>query len=148
MRGRNNEAAAHHIEAISRPLILMENDVERGPLAGRGRRRVAPVVERIRRSMGKQQNVTGDQLARWPALRVLQHGRPAQYDMIGDLAELGGRKVDAPGRAEEASVIERALDRYQLQKPAEPVAGIFHLDLVHETNRQIIETICHSEYQA
>src|ERR1700719_2518877 len=129
MCGRNNEAAAHHIEAISRPLILMENDVERGPLAGRGRRRVAPVVERIRRSMGKQQNVTGDQLARWPALRVLQHGRPAQYDMIGDLAELGGRKVDAPGRAEEASVIERAHDWYHLQKPAQPVADIFHLDL-------------------
>src|SRR5580693_2532467 len=87
----------------------------------------------IRRSMGKQQNVTGDQLARWPALRVLQHGRPAQYDMIGDLAELGGRKVDAPGRAEEASVIERALDWYHLQKPAQPVVGIFHIDLVYKT---------------
>src|SRR3954465_9269861 len=110
MRGRKNEAAAHHVEAISRPVILMENDVERGPLAGRDRRRIALVMERMRRPMGKQQNVTGDQLARWPALRVLQHGRPAQYDMIGDLAELGRGKVDAPGRAEEPSVIELALD--------------------------------------
>jgi hypothetical protein len=68
--------------------------------------------------------------------------------MIGNLAELGGRKVDAPGRAQEASVIERAFDRYHLQKPAEPVARIFHLDLVYETNRQIFETVCHSGYQA
>jgi hypothetical protein len=67
--------------------------------------------------------------------------------MIGDLAELGGRKVDAPGRAEEASVIERALDWYHLQKPAQPVVGIFHIDLVYKTTRHIIEIICHSEYQ-
>jgi len=98
--------------------------------------------------MGKQQNVTGDQLARWPALRVLQHGRPAQYDVIGDLAEFGGRKVDAPGRAEEASLIERVLDWYHLQKPAQPVTGIFHRDfLYYETNRHIIEIVFHSEYR-
>src|SRR5689334_24761245 len=128
MRGRKNEAATHHVEAISCTLVLMENDVERRALAGRGRRRIALVVERMRRPMRKQQNVTGDQLARWPALRILQHGRPAQYDMIGDLAELGGRKVDAPGRAEEASVIERALDWHHLQEPAQPVTDVFHLD--------------------
>jgi hypothetical protein len=28
------------------------------------------------------------------------------------------------------------------------VAGLFHLDLIYETCRQIIEIICHSEYQA
>jgi hypothetical protein len=38
--------------------------------------------------------------------------------------------VDAPGRAEEASVIERALDRDHLQQRAHSVAGIVHLDLV------------------
>jgi hypothetical protein len=68
--------------------------------------------------------------------------------MIGDLAELGRRKVDAPGRAEEASVIERALDWYHLQEPAQPVTGIFHLDLVYETTRQIVAIVCHSKYQA
>jgi hypothetical protein len=68
--------------------------------------------------------------------------------MIRDLTELGGRKIDAPWRAEEASVIERALDWHHLQKPAQPVPGIFHLDLLYETTRQIIEIVCHSEYQA
>ena len=68
-------------------------------------------------------------------------------DHASDLAELGRRKVDAPGRAEKASVIERAPDRDHLQKPAQPVAGIFHIDLVCETNRHIVEIICHSEYQ-
>jgi hypothetical protein len=68
--------------------------------------------------------------------------------MIGDLAELGDRKVDAPGRAEEASVIDRALDWYHLQESAQPVPGIFHLGLVYETTGQIVEIACHSKYQA
>ena len=57
-------------------------------MAGRGRRHIAAVVEGMRRSVGKQQNIAGDQLARRIALRVLQHSRPAEYDVIGDLAEL------------------------------------------------------------
>jgi hypothetical protein len=88
MRGRKDEAAAHHVEAISGSVILVENGGERGSLAGRGRRRIAPVVERMRRSVRKQQNVAGDQLARRAALRVLQDGRAAEYHVIGDLAEL------------------------------------------------------------
>jgi len=147
MRGRKVEAAAHHVEPISGPVILVENGRERGSPVGRGRRRIAPVVEGMRRSVRKQQDVAGDQLAPWAALRVLQDGRAAQYDMIGDLAELGRREVDAPGRTEEASVIERASDRDHFQKPAQPVVGIFHSDLVHETNGHIVEIICHSEYQ-
>src|ERR1700720_1888511 len=71
------------------------------------------------------------------SLRVLQHGRAAEYDVIGDLAELGRRKVDAPGRAEKASVIERSIDGVHSEKPAQPVAGIFHLGLVNEMNGHI-----------
>ena len=118
MRGRTDEAAAQYVEAISRPVILVEHDFERGSLASRGRRRIAAVVEGMRRSVGKEQNVAGAQLARRAALRVLQHGPAAEYNVIGDLTELGCRKVDAPGRAEEASVIERTSDRDHLQKPA------------------------------
>ena len=118
MRGRKDEAAAHHVEPISGPVILVENGRERGSLAGRGWRRIAPVVEGMRRSVRKQQNIAGDQLAHRVSLRVLQHGRAAEYDVIGDLAELGRRKVDAPGRAKKASVIERSSDRDHLQKPA------------------------------
>jgi hypothetical protein len=47
--------AARHVEAIARPVTLLENEVERGSLAGRGRSRIAPVVER---SVSKQQNVS------------------------------------------------------------------------------------------
>jgi hypothetical protein len=143
MRGRKDEAAAHHVQPISYPVILMENRGERRPLAGRDRRRIALVVEGMRRSVGKQRNVAGDQLARRAALRILQHGRAAEYDVIGDLAELGCRKVDAPGRAKKASVIERSSDRDHLQKPAQPVAGILHLDLVYETKKHIFESLRH-----
>ncbi len=66
----------------------MENGSERGSLAGRGRRRTAPVVEGMRRSVRKQQNVAGGQLAGRAALRVLQDGRAAEYHVIGDLVEL------------------------------------------------------------
>jgi hypothetical protein len=52
------------------------------------------------------------------ALQVLQHGRSAADDVIRDLAELGCRDVDAPGRAKKASVIERSSDGDDLQKPA------------------------------
>jgi hypothetical protein len=38
-------------------------------------------------------------------------------------------------------------DRDHLQKPAQPVASIFHLDLVYETNGHITDIVCHSEYQ-
>ena len=148
MRRRKDEAAAHYVEPISGSVILVENGRECGSLVGRGRGRVAPVVEDVCRPVRKQQDVAGDQLEPWAALRVLQDGRPAEYDMIGDLAELGRRKVDAPGRAEKASVIERASDRDHLQKPAQPVAGVFHIDLAHETNGYFIEIICHSEFQA
>ena len=48
---------------------------------------------------------------------------------------------------EGASVIERAPDRDHLRKPAQPVAGNFHVDLVYETNGHTVEIICHSEYQ-
>jgi len=147
MRGRKDEAAAHHVEAISGPVVFVENNVERGSLAGRGRGRIAPVAEGMRRSMGKQQNVTGGQLARRAALRVLQHGRPAEDHMIGDLAELAGRKVNAPGRTQEASVIEGALDRDHLQKTAQPIAGVFHLDLLYEMNGHLVEIIWDEEYQ-
>jgi hypothetical protein len=54
MRGRKDEAAAHHVEPISGPVILVENGGERGSLAGRGRRRIAPVVEGVRRSVRKE----------------------------------------------------------------------------------------------
>ena len=39
-------------------------------------------------------------------------------------------------------------DSDHLQKPAQPVAGILHLGLVYETTGQIIEIICHSEFQS
>jgi len=118
MRGREDEAAAHHVEPISRPVILVKNGRQRGSLAGRGRGGFASVVQHVRGSVRKQHKIAGDQLARRATLRVLQHSRPVQYDVIGDLAELGRRKVDVPGRAKKASVIECASDRDHLQKPA------------------------------
>jgi hypothetical protein len=87
------------------------------------------------------ENLTGNQM--WSIVQS-KFGRPSQQSAI---AELGPRKIDAPGCAEEASGIDRALDWHHLQKPAQPVVDAFQVDLIDETTRHLIGNICHSQYQ-
>ena len=63
--------------------------------------------------MGEQENIPGDQLVRRTALRVIQQGRPAEYDVIGDFAALCGLVIEAPRRAEEATVIDPPAHRIE-----------------------------------
>jgi hypothetical protein len=141
VRGRKDEVAAEHVEAISGPSFSWETTLSLGRWRGRSRRRITAVVEGMSRSVRKQQRAPQSACA-WAALRVLQHIRPAEYDVIADLAALRRRTVDAPRRTEEPSVFERASDRDHFRKPARPVAGVFRLDLAFGTNRHMIEIIC------
>jgi hypothetical protein len=77
-------------------------------------------------------NLTGNQM--WSIVQS-KFGRPSQQSAI---AELGRRKIDAPGCADEVSGIDRALDRHHLQKPAQSVVGVFDVGLICETTRHII----------
>ncbi len=49
-------------------------------------------------------------------------------------ARVPGGDAEAP-----ISVIDRALDWHHLQKPAQPVVGVFHVGLIYETTRHLIE---------
>ena len=61
--------------------------------------------------------------------RRLPQTAPAPKPAITAAASRTGQQ-GPPGRTEEAWVIERASDRNHLQKPAQPVAGIFHIYIV------------------